>query len=583
MTADVATRWAGTVVPSWIYRWLMPAGWVAAIVVSVASDTGRCSVEDPTVCGPDRTFSLALIACFAALVLLWWQPVLAAAAGLLFLVIELRYDDVAGARTAWTVYGAACTALLVWLVVSRLRQRSVAAGLPRREVRVPAAARIGVTTRLLVAAALVLVGVGALGLMRWQDQREETHLRRAVEQTAVVKSQTDDGDLVLQLPDGRHHTVTMLDDYAVGDSIPVLVDPADSGWLRPRAELADYTYWYTVAGGAWVLAILLVLRDVRLRRARPRRAWTGQGLPVRIEPDSSGAFAVRSADGAVLLGFLNTELDDDEGDARLFDAFDVLDEEENEAPAKLKREREDTLRRYRGEALLLGDLAEGSWPSLLLGEQVLRPIGPFRAPRRMPWQAESVDGLPQDRVTRATKGVPLEPTHELPTLPWEVPLKTKPWWDRPGLVAVLALAPVVIGALAVWGEWFLAIVGTLIAGQLVHFVGVRTFYRVTATATDLWIRSGWFERRVPWRSVETVEVDEDRLNLETGDDWHVVGGIEKKQVARVAAVFETLRLRSRTGLPVEAVGRRVAPCLVIDVVFLTVCALILMLARWSSF
>ncbi|WP_432882234.1 hypothetical protein ACQPYH_38995 [Kribbella sp. CA-245084] len=583
MTADVAARWAGTVVPSWIYRWLMPAGWVAAIVVSVASDTGRCSVEDPTVCGPDRTFSLALIVCFASLVLSWWQPILAAAAGVLFLTIELRYDDVAGARTAWTVYGAACTALLVWLVVSRRRQRSMVAGVPRQQVQVPAATRIGVTIRLLVAGALVLVGVGALSLMRWQDQREETHLRRAVEQTAVVKSQTDDGDLVLELPDGRHHTVTMLDDYAIGASIPVFVDPADSGWLRPRAELADYTYWYTVAGGAWVLAVLLVLRDVRVRRARPRRSWTGQGLPVRIEPDSTGAFAVRSADGAILLGFLDTELDDDEGDARLFDAFDALDEEENDAPAKLKREWEETLRRYRGEALLLGDLAEGSWPSLLLGEQVLRPVGPFRAPRRMPWGNEPVAGLPQDRVRREVPSVPFEPAQELPTLPWEVPLQPRPWWDRPGLVAVLVLGPVAIGAFAVSGEWFPAIAGTLIAGQLVHFVGVRTFYRVTATATELWIRSGWFERRVPWRSVESVEVDEDRLNLESGDDWHVVGGIAEKETARAAAVFETLRLRSRTGLPAEAVGRRVAPCLVIDVAFLTVCALILVLARFSPF
>lgn len=576
------------VIPSWLYRWLMPVAWLAAVIVSIASDTGHlCSADDPSICGPDRTFSLALIACFASLVLLWWQPAVAAVSGVLFLVIELRYDDVAGARVAWTVYGALCVALLVATIINRRAQRSSSTDLPRRQVTVPAAAPVHLSGRLLVAGALVLVGAGALGIMQWQDQREAVHVRRAVEQTGVVESKKDDGDLVLRLPDGSKRTVSMLDYYEPGASIPVLLDPADHGWIRPRAEPADYSGWYTAAGGAWVLAILFVARDLRLRRARPRQAWTAHGLAVRIEPDSSTAFAIRSADDAVLLGFLVAEVDDEETDARLFDAFDVLDDEtSDEAPAALKREWERTLGRYRGDALLVGDLVEGSWPSIVIGDQVLRPVAPFRAPRRLPWRAESVSGSlrPVDSAagrhsSRSERTV--EPALELPTLPWEVPLERRPWWDRPALVAVLIVAPIAVGALAVWGEWFAAFAVGVLGGNVIHFVGGRTFYRVIATATEVRIRAGWFERVVAWGSVDSVEVDKDRLNLEAGDDWHVVGGVEQNQVARTAAVFETLRLRGRTGVPTAVASRRPAPVLALDCGYLLVCALILVLARWS--
>ncbi|TCC20244.1 hypothetical protein [Kribbella speibonae] len=585
MTGDLAGRWAAAVVPSWIYRWLLPVVWLGAIVASVVGDTSSCSIEDPTICGPDRTFSLAMIACFASLALLWWRPIAAAAAGVLFMILDLRYDDVASARIAWTVYGVLCAVLLIWVFTSRRRQRSLVAGMPRQQVQVPAAAPVGVTSRLLVAAGLVLVGAAALGLMHWQDQREETHVRRAVEQAAVVKGTNDDGDLVLQLPDGRSHTVTVVDDYDTGAQVPVLVDPADPDWLRLRAELADYTWWYTVAGGAWVLALLFVLRDVQLRRARPRESWRGQGVPVWIAPDASSAFAVRSTEDGVLLGFLDAELDDDESDLRLLDAFSALDEDEGAAPARLKQEWTETLKRYRGDALLVGDLAEGSWPTILLGGQALRPVSPFRAPRRVPWRTEKYEGLPADfEPDEHTPQRPsVEAARDVPMLPWEVPLQTRSWWSLPALVAVLVVAPVAVGTFASWGEWYGAVVGTFVGAQLVHSLGSRALYRVTATATELTIRTGWFEQRVPWRAVESVEVEDEGLSLAAGDDWHVVGGIAENQLAGVAAVFETLRLRSRTGLPEQPAVRRPSPVLLINAVYVAVCVLILVLTRWNPF
>ncbi|MET7277609.1 hypothetical protein ABZS29_05185 [Kribbella sp. NPDC005582] len=576
MTREIAARWLRAVVPSWLYRWLLPAGWLAAVVASAIAEPA-CSLEHP--CGPDRVFSLVMIVCFASLVLWWWQPILAASAGVLFLAFDLQYDDGEAARTAWTLYGAVCAAMLVWLLASRRRQRRLVGGVARRPVSIPAAERVGVTARILVAGALVVVGVAALFVMRWQDQREDAHLRRAVEQTAVVDRVTDDGDAVLKLPNGWTHTTTMTDPPDVGASVPVLVDPADPDWLRPRAELADNTWWYTVGGGAWVLALLFVVRDLQLRRARPRRSWTGQGLPVQLEPDASMAFAVRSADGAVLLGFVDLELDDDERDAELAAAFDVLDEEEEEAPARLRREWEGTLRQYRGEALLVGELAEGSWPTFVLGEQVLRSTGPLRAPRNALWRTESVEGLPDQPTVHAERAEPeIEAAQELPDLPWEVPLQPGEWWERPAWVAALVLTPVAAWVLPIWlDDKFAGIAAAVLGVNLVHFAGSQVFYRVIATTSEVWIRSGWFERSVPWRSVRAVDVTEDRLDLETGEDWSVVGGIAADEIQGAARVFEALRLRSHDGLAAATASRRVAPILLIDGVLAAVCAAVLLL------
>jgi hypothetical protein len=280
-------------------------------------------------------------------------------------------------------------------------------------------------------------------------------------------------------------------------------------------------------------------------------------VPVRIQPNAYAAFAIRSADDAVLLGFLDIELDDD-------------------ARARLSQKRVKTLRRYRGDALLVGNLAEGSWPTLVIDDQVLRPVSPFRTPRRLPWRTEA--GLPAKvKVSR-----PVDPARDVPTLPWDVPLRAESGWSLPVLIAVLVVAPFTVGAFAVWGQWFAALMATAIGAQLVHSLATRVLFRVTATATDLWIRTGWFARRLSWRAVEAVEVEENGLSLRADNDWHVVGGIADQERTKVAAVFETLRLRSHTGLPEEPVTRRPSPVLLIDAVYVGVCALIL-LTRWNPF
>lgn len=596
LNAEVAGQWARSVVPSWIYRYLMPAGWLAAMVVSLmGSEEVPCSPSDPTICGPDRTFSLAMILCVGSLVLWWWQPRLAAAAGLLFLVLELRYDEVPQAKAAWAVYAAGCAAILLWLILSRRRQQALTAGLATRPVMVPAAETVGITFRLGAAVALVIIGVAALGVMRWQDQREETHLDRAVEQTAVVKGYTD-GDLEIELPDGSRRTVSVLDGYENGANIPVLIDPADGEWIRLRAEPADYTFWYTVAGGVWTLALLLVLRDSQLRRARPRRAWAANALPVRIAPDASSLFAVRSTDDSVLVGFLSLDLDDEDSDSRLFAAFDLLDEEEvGEAPAALRREWAETLRQYQGEVLLAGDLTEGSWPTILVGDHVLRPAAPLRAPRRTPWSTESVEGLPPDlaqlegpsTVSSADHGrrAVVEPAGELPELPWSVPVEAAPWWNRPALAGLLIAGPGVAALLsAAWGEWMLAIALTASGMGWLHQLSQDIFYRVTVSADEVRTRTGTFEQVQSWPTVDFVDAGKDRVSLRVGEDWFVIAGLLPGQAPHVASVFEALRLRATDGRMHPAVARRrITPQFAIETLYVLSCAGVLALLRWGPF
>jgi hypothetical protein len=151
------------------------------------------------------------------------------------------------------------------------------------------------------------------------------------------------------------------------------------------------------------------------------------------------------------------------------------------------------------------------------------------------------------------------------------------------LIAVLLVAPLAVGAFATWGEWLGAFMVTVAGGQLVHLLGARALFRLTATVTELWIRTGWFEQRLSWRSVESIEVNEAGLSLAAGNSWHVVGGIAGKDLLTVAGVFETLRLRSHTGLPEAPPVRRPSPVLLVDAVYVGICVLILVLTRWNPF
>lgn len=581
MTSDLATRWANTVVPSWLYRWLMPAVWLAATVVTFATTEDVPCTEDPTICAPDPAFALTLVPFVASLVLWWWRPGLAAVAGVGFFAAQVWYDG-GSVVPEWALFATGCLALGVWMAVSRHKQAALTAEPPRRPVMVPAARPLGPTGRIVVAVVLVVVGAAALGVMRWQDQQEQTHVRRAIEQTAVA-GQTYDGDLELKLPDGNRRVVSVLDNYEPGTSIAVLIDPADDDWVRLRIEPADHTGWYAVAGGAWLLAIILVLRDIRRRRARPRRSWTAPGLPVRVSPDASLDFVIRSADGDVVLGLVSIDLDDPSADDRLSAAIDGLDDEEEDVPPSVRDEWSRTVSRYDGEALLVGELAEGSWLTLMVGDTALRPAGPLRAPRRTPWSVESFVPLDSQAEIEARNAWVeprrVDPARELPTLPWTVPVEAPEWWLRVALVGVLLVAPAAGGLFASWGDWIPAIGAVAGGATLLRVLGDDVFYRVVASATELRIRRGWFDAVIDWQTIDAVEFGAGRLTLRTGADWHLIGSLGKDQAAGVAAVFEALRIRARSGLPATPGRRQLNPQALVEGGFYLACVAVVVLVR----
>lgn len=576
MGDELAQKWLNAVVPSWLYRWLMPVGWLAALAVSFAGDDQLCSADDPAYCGPDTTFSLALVACLLSLVAWWRMPRLAAVAGLVFSVLDLRYDEVGPARVAWTVYGIACLVLLVALTWSRWRRKALLAAVPRVPVAIKPAAPIGPALAWLGIAVLVLAGVAALLVLRWQVDREDEHVDRAVKQTAVVVTVQDDGDIVLKLSDGSGRTMLAIDDYAVGAQVPVLVDPADSGWLRLQSEPADYTGWYTVAGGAWVLASLLLWRDVLRRRARPRRGWTAGGLPVRIAPESAMDFAIMPRGSSDrLLGFIGLELEDREADGRLLAAFSALDDDEDFVPpAAAQREWSQVLRRYQGDALLVGDLVDGAWPTVVLGDQIFRPVSAFRAPRRTPWSHE--EALLLEDLGESEEPVPAVPelAKELPVLPWRVPLERPTWWMKPLLIVALFAVPLAAWVVvSVWNEWWFAIAGVVTCSSGVGFLALVSFMRVVVTATDLTIRSGNFDEVVNWRDVDAVEIGEadGAVTLTSADSWHVISGIPADRVEEVGGVFEALRRQAQYALPQRPARRQLGPGFYVLALHITSC------------
>jgi hypothetical protein len=420
--------------------------------------------------------------------------------------------------------------------------------------------------------------------MSWQDQQEDVHVRRAVAQTAIAGEVNADEELELKLPDGSVRTISVYDDYAPGTRIPVLVDPADSTWLRLRAEPADHTYWYVVAGCAGVLALLFVRRDLATRRTRPRQAHTAPALPIRIDLDAAGLFAVSSVDG-VLIGFLSLESDDEKEDERLFDAIDQVDDEEADVPAAVRAEWAKTLRRYHGEALLVGELTEGSWPTILMGYNALRPVSPLRAPRRTPWSAESVDTIttylslePDDRTEPPLRTLP---AREVPALPWSAPVQSVPGWYRPALAGLLLAAPFVMWLVAgPYREWTFAIVLGCLGMSLVSHLAGRVFYRVLATPEALLLRAGGSERVHSWRAIDAVEVGMDRVSLQMGVNWISVDGLAPGQAPYVGAVFEALRRDAPGGLS-PSVGRRWSPLFLVETFYAVTCLAVVVLTRWG--
>ncbi|MBL7262173.1 hypothetical protein [Paractinoplanes lichenicola] len=364
-------RWAAAAVPWWVSRVGLLLGWVVAVLVAVAADNRACSVADPQVCGPDVTFAVGIVILLATPVLLWWLPLAGCAAGVVFAVLDVIYDDLRAANVAFALHGLLCLAVAAWIVSARRRQAAVVA-----EVAEPVRLDTELTERLRdsvpgwggrsVIAGLLIV-IGAIGLA-WYNHRTDQvarHEAAAVRAEAVVRSvDNSEGTVVLEVP--RPVEVDVLGSYEPGQVVPVLVD---GDWVRPVDEPEDVTVWLSIGLGALALALLLLVREQRMRAAR-RRLLSGGPLPgveLTAAPDQGRALL---HDGLALVPVASTP-------RRLSRPRLTGEEVKWEDSWKTEETRPQPV-------TVAGDLRDGGWVLLLTEDAVLLPEAPVRTPRRQP-------------------------------------------------------------------------------------------------------------------------------------------------------------------------------------------------------
>ncbi|WP_341360842.1 hypothetical protein V5H98_06740 [Georgenia sp. M64] len=305
MTPERAGEWR-TAIPSRRWAVVLVVAWSAAFALSVVTDTVPCSPADPSVCGPDTGFAVFVVPLLATPLLLLLRPALGAAAGVVFAVGDVALDDHLPANVAFGLVGAGCAMYLWRILRGRRRQRLLTGG-----TRVPGPVSEQPepdSWDLVRVGAAVLLLLGALGLAGWYARSvavEEDRLARSVVVDGEVVA-VDDVDYLLDvaLGDGgarRTVTVPVLEptDHTVGASVPVLLDPAAPDRSTLVAEPPDHTGWLSAALGAATAAALLLVAEVRRRRA-VRELWVGAAhrTEVVLLPDGSGSVLLLPVGGA---------------------------------------------------------------------------------------------------------------------------------------------------------------------------------------------------------------------------------------------------------------------------------------------
>jgi hypothetical protein len=367
-TDERVREWVAAAPRRWP-RWILTGLWIAAFIVSMESDDEPCTTADLTVCGPDLAFSVSITFCFAALVLVWWRPLVAAVCAVVFAGADIAFDYLWQAKVSWSVVAVAFVLYAAHLRSSAVRQRRMA-----HEASVPLVTRPQVAVRLpplnqwqvgmaVASFVLVLVVVGtAIGYLQ-AVARDADHVRGSEVVAATVLTDEDDDGYqrvrVTSVPEGvpAELDIYFLDVPDVGEGVSIRVDPDDLSWTHPVAEPPDRTWWVTIALGALVLAALLLERLVSMRA---RQRWLGSepfasGVPVRAA-DRGGELRLRSLDSSRPLARLDS---------------DTPFEEERAAGWSLGPTLPDTY--------LVGDVRDGGWAMLTRGAQVIVPRGPLLA------------------------------------------------------------------------------------------------------------------------------------------------------------------------------------------------------------
>lgn len=491
---DEAEAWARHVPARWA-RWAVVAAAVTATGVGVGGSP-RCTPENDA-CAADLGFSVSAVFLVASVALLWWRPVVAVACGLVFSVVDVLVDHPWG-RVAFAANGLVCVAYGSYVLRCRREQVAAAAAaavtpIPHLLVAPPAWAghRDGAgRIRLLAAAALVAVALLSFVLLGRAVAAERAHLDRAVRVEGTVRTVGEDGDLTLRLDrvvEGVPVDVTLspVETYAVGDVVPLLVDPADSHWLRLVAEPDDPTWWVTVALGALLVAGLLAHRELTGDRARRRLSRGPDGavrLAVRvvIDPDDVAAIlpagAGFSAD-VVVAAFPVTE--------RLH--LETAEERRLTDPVP---------------AVLYGDIRDGGWCAVVTPDGLVLPQGPVATVPGSPvYAADDPDFDDEDPGTWGS-----EPTETV--IPARLPHLEEASVRKRVLGAVLVVAAAIGAGYVLVTDPSLPTLGLVAgAGALVHQGLSMVLDRIIVAQDAITWRSAWSTERVPLGALEGVRVD----------------------------------------------------------------------------
>ena len=254
---------------------IVSVGWVVCLAFAVNSSS-NCTPTNPSVCGPDPRFGVAL-SCWAVVPLLvWLLPVTGSLAATAFAIFDVAFDPDRQLRVIFGIFGVLCAGIAV-LVLARRRAQAALAG-ERDDSGAPIVvsgnARSAGSAPPAAPVVAAVLAAGAVGLFVGYHLRtasEGAHVRVAQRTVAtVVTVDRANTEIVVQLPNGVSHRISVADTgpYRVETDLPILLDPGDASWVRLVAEPADFTFWLT---GAWIcllLGLVVIASAVAASRAR---------------------------------------------------------------------------------------------------------------------------------------------------------------------------------------------------------------------------------------------------------------------------------------------------------------------------
>ncbi len=539
MTGGRAREWVSAATVRWPRMALVAAG-VGALVASAVGDDRPCSVADPTVCGPDPVFSAAVVAALAAIVLVWWLPVLAAACAVGFAAIDLALDPVTTANVAWPALAAMHLGHLALLHRARRREREVAAAATEpvpESVRAavvragpPPPAPLGPVHAAVVV--LLLVALASGGMLSRETSSDAAHLARAVGVSARVAGY-DEGSgetrFVVDRPEPGIPAEVRLETigtYEPGDVVELTVDRADPGWTHLSAEPPDPTWWLSIALAALLLAAVL---GRRLLVGRVHRAVLAASPPDR-------GVAVRWLEGDDVVGVLATDED------LVLAELDVLARPRDVLLVP-------TLETATRPGWLVGDVRPGGWASLVHAHGVEPAVAPLRALPDLPLADDSsVDPDLEDDPLAGTEPVP--ETARAAALP---AVARPPAWRRVlGLVGALGVPAAVWWLLPeVMGEGA-SVIGLGLGAASIVVSGLGWALSSSVAGPDAVTLSGGLVRHtIPLSAVTAVRVGAREVVLLLEDGDHVALGPWREEEPRAAAV-DPARHRPPTAAQVAA-------------------------------